>query len=805
MSDIAKKIVSQLTLDEKADLCMGLDSWHLVSVERLGVGQVMVADGPHGLRKEDGSYERDEMNDSVPSTCFPTACATASSWNRDLMYEMGQAMADECLQEQVSVILGPGANIKRSPLCGRNFEYISEDPYHAGEMSAALVQGVQSKNIGTSLKHFAMNNQERLRFSIDAVVDERAQREIYLAGFEKCVKKAKPWTLMCAYNKVDGEFMSENKRLLTDVLRDEWGFEGLVMSDWGAVNKRDEGIKAGLDLEMPAAGKRGSITIKNAIAAGTLKMEELDKVVERVVDLILKSQEHIKKDYKYDVVKHHELAKKAAQESVVLLKNDDILPLEKNESIAVIGEFAKVPRYQGAGSSLIHPTKLDTICDVLDEKEYSYEYAKGYDANTKDIDKALIDEAIETAKKHKYAIIFAGLTDIYETEGMDRDILDIPESHSMLIEEVSKVNKNVILVLSNGSPISMPWIEKTKAVLESYLSGQAGAGAVVDILFGDVCPSAKLAETFPIALHDTPCYSYFPGYPKTVEYRESIYVGYRYYDKAKKDVLFPFGFGLSYTQFEYSDLKIEKKGEFEYKVVFSIKNTGKKDGAEIAQIYVKNNESPIFKAEKELRAFEKVFLKSGEKKEISIELDKRAFAYYNVNINDWHVDSGIYSILVGSSSQDIRLQEELEISAKDDIEVPDYRELLPCYYSLTDSTLDIDEKDFEKLLGRELPERYMQKGEKFTTTSTFEDLKDTLLGKLFKTIARIALKRMLPKGVKPEEHKQYIMMYNTAMELPFKSLGLMAGNGTPPYAPEAMEALANRKLIKAIKYILKKK
>ena len=805
MSDRAKKIVSQLTLDEKADLCMGLDSWNLVSVERLGVGQVMVADGPHGLRKEEGSYERDEMNDSVPSTCFPTACATASSWDRDLLYEMGKAMGEECLQEQVSVILGPGANIKRSPLCGRNFEYISEDPYHAGEMAAALVQGVQSQGVGTSLKHFAMNNQERLRFSIDAVVDERAQREIYLTGFEKCVKKAKPWTLMCAYNKVDGEFMSENKKLLTEVLRDEWGFEGLVMSDWGAVNKRDMGIRAGLDLEMPAAGKRGAITIKKAVDAGTLPIENLDRVAERVVELILKSQDAIKKDFKYDAEKHHQLAKKIAQESIVLLKNEGVLPLSKKESIAVIGEFAEVPRYQGAGSSLIHPTKLDTICEVLDEKGYKYEYAKGYSADKRDVNYGLIDEAVETARKHKYAVIFAGLTDIYETEGMDRAVLDMPESHIRLIEEVSKVNENVIIVLSNGSPVSMPWISSAKAVLESYLSGQAGAGAVVDILYGDVCPSGKLAETFPIALQDTPCSSYFPGYQKTVEYRESVYVGYRYYDKAKKDVLFPFGFGLSYTQFEYSDLKVEKKGEFEYKAKFTVQNTGKMEGAEIAQIYVKNNQSKIFKAEKELKGYEKVFLKAGEKKEISIELDRRSFAYYNVNIKYWHVDGGIYGILVGSSSQDIRLEEKIKIDVEDDVEVPDYRDTLPCYYNLPAGVLEIDEKDFEKLLGRKLPERYMKKGEKFTTESTFEDLKHTLLGKIFEIIAKIALKGMLPKGVKADEHKQYIMMYNTAMELPFKSLGLMAGNGTPPYAPEAMEALANKRLFKAIKYITKKK
>ncbi|MBN2878827.1 MAG: glycoside hydrolase family 3 C-terminal domain-containing protein [Clostridia bacterium] len=804
MADRAKEIVSKLTLEEKAALCMGKDFWHLVSVERLGLGDIMVADGPHGLRKEQVESEKAGLNDSVPSTCFPTACTTASSWDIDLLEKMGEAIAEECLQEKVSVVLGPGANIKRSPLCGRNFEYFSEDPFQTGEMAAAFVKGVQSKNIGTSLKHYVMNNQEKLRMTIDAVVDERAQREIYLAGFEKCVKQANPWTLMCSYNKVDGEYLSENKRLLTDVLRGEWGYDGLVMTDWGAVNNRAEGIKSGLDLEMPASGPKNTRAIIKAVNDGELKIEDLDKAVENVVTLILKSQESINDGYKYDAEAHHQLAKEIVEQSAVLLKNDNTLPLQKNSDIALIGEFAKVPRYQGAGSSLINPSKMDNAFDVMKERGYFFEYAKGYSIKTDEIEEDLIQEAVNIAKEHEFVLLYAGLTAAYESEGFDRNTLDIPANQIALIEAVSKVNNKIIVVLANGAPVAMPWIESTVAVLEGYLHGQAGAGAIIDILFGDVCPSGKLAETFPIKLEDNSSYNYFPGYQTSVEYRESIYVGYRYYDTAKKDVLFPFGFGLSYTKFKYTNLRIKKKADFDYIVSFDIENIGEYDGAEIAQLYIKNNESVIFKAEKELKGFTKVFLKKGEKKSVEISLNKRSFAYYNINIKDWHAESGTYGVLIGSSSRDIRLDGEIKIDAKDDIETPDYRKELECYYNLKNETLEIDECDFEKLLRRKLPPRKRDKKAPYDANSTLTDIQKTLAGKVLNKVVSSQLKKMLTSETGDRDYTTYVMMVNIAKEMPLKSFGMMTGSGTPPYITEAIAALANRRLFRGISLLLKK-
>lgn len=804
MNTRAKEIVSNLTLEEKAALSMGKGFWNLVSVERLGLSEVMVSDGPHGLRKQAETGDHIGLNKSVPTTCFPTASASASSWDIDLLNEMGKAMGKECKHEKVSVILGPGANIKRSPLCGRNFEYISEDPYLTGQMASALVDGIQSQGIGTSLKHYAMNNQERLRMSVDAVVDERAQREIYLAGFEKCVKQSQPWTVMCSYNKVNGTYLSENKRLLTDILRDEWGYKGLVVTDWGAINKRDQGIKAGLDLEMPESNIKNTRVIIQAVKDKTLSIKELDATVTRVVELILKSNEAKEDNYKYDAKEHHKLAKKIAENSAVLLKNENILPLKQDSDFALIGEFTKKPRYQGAGSSLINPTKLDNACALLDAKGVKYEYAQGYSVLEGEANDKLIVQAAQVAKAHKYAIVFVGLTDEYESEGFDRENLNIPKSHAKLIEAVSEVNKNVIVVLLNGSPVLMQWIGKVGAVLECYLHGQAGAGAVLDILFGSVNPSGKLAETFPINLKDNPSYKYFPGYTRSVEYRESIYVGYRYYDKANKKVLFPFGYGLSYTDFEYSDIKVEKSSELVYKVSFTVKNIGEYDGAEIAQLYIKNNESPIFKAVKELKGFKKVNLKKGETTEITMYLDKRSFAYYNVNIKDWHVDSGEYGILVGASSADIRLEKQITILNDDNIEVPNYKKALSCYYKLDDGEFSIKEKDFEILLGRKLPPRQRGKDEPYDLESTLEDIKDTFVGKQFNKLIMKGLKNMLPEGTDANENSTYLMMLSIVGEMPLRSLAMLSDGRLPLYAPEAIVAMANKKMLRGIKLFMKK-
>ena len=804
MNERIEEILGQLILEEKASLCSGNDFWHLKSVERLGLNNIMVTDGPHGLRKQAGESDFVGLNKSVPATCFPTASATGSSWDIKLMKEMGEALGEECLQENVAVILGPGANIKRSPLCGRNFEYISEDPYHTGNMAAALINGIQSKGIGTSLKHYVMNNQEVRRMTIDAVVDKRAQREIYLAGFEIAVKKSQPWTVMCSYNRVDGIYLSDNKRLLNDILKEEWGHTGLVVTDWGATNDRVQGIRAGLELEMPSSGGRNDSKIVEAVKDGTLALEKLDKAVKRIIELILKSQNNQIKEYKYNIKAHHLLAQKIAQNSAVLLKNNKLLPFDKNKKFTVIGEFAKIPRYQGAGSSIINPHKVDNICEKLDEKNINYEYSKGYSIKSEKPNQILIDEAIKNARNSENVIIVAGLTDDYESEGYDRTHMNLPKSHNELISEIAKVNSNIVVVLQNGSPVEMPWINNVKGVLECYLSGQAGAGAAVDILFGDINPSGKIAETFPISLEDNSSYKYFPGNTLSVEYRESIYVGYRYYDTANKEVLFPFGHGLSYTTYQYSDLKVNKKGETDYEVEVTVKNTGKVTGSEIVQLYVKNNESVIFKPTKQLVAFDKVSLLPGEKKQLKFSISKRAFAYYNTNISNWHVDTGLYKVLVGASSRDIRLSKDIDIIVTDGVKTPDYRNQLPNYYNLKNEILSIDEEQFRILYGKNLPKRDRKKGDPFSSTSSLQDSREKYIGRLVHKIIIKQMKKMFKSDNEELETGNFAMMEAIVNEMPLRSLSMMGEGKLPKYFVEGMVFMLNGKFFRGIKMILKK-
>lgn len=800
----AKEILDMLTLEEKAGLCSGADFWHLKSVERLGLSEIMVTDGPHGLRKQAGGTDHVGLNKSVAATCFPTASATASSWDKELMFEMGEALAEECLQEDVAVILGPGANIKRSPLCGRNFEYVSEDPYHTGHMTAALINGIQSKGIGTSLKHFAMNNQEARRMTIDTVVDERAQREIYLTGFEIAVKEAQPWTVMCSYNKVDGIYLSDHQKLLNDILKEEWNHTGLVVTDWGACNDRVKGIQAGMELEMPSSGGRNDEKIVKAINNGILSEGTLDKAVIRIIELILRSQESRKESFKYDVQKHHLLAKKVAANSTVLLKNDHILPLSKEQKIAVIGEFAKTPRYQGAGSSIINPHKIDNVCDVLTEKGVDYSYAQGYSLKSGTPKQKLIDDAVKIAQNSEVVIIFAGLTDDYESEGYDRKHLELPLSHTELIKQVSKVTSNTVVVLQNGSPVVMPWLMDVRGVLECYLHGQAGAGAVIDILYGDVNPSGKLAETFPLTLEDNSSYHYFPGSTLTVEYRESIFVGYRYYDTADKKVLFPFGYGLSYTEFSYSDLTIKKISELAYEVCVTVENSGLVAGSEIVQLYIKNNESELFKANKELRAFDKVYLEPNEKKQITFTLNKRSFAYYNITISDWHVDSGFYEVQIGASSKDIRLKESLKIEKNDGITVPNYKEKAPDYYNLTNDVFEMDANQFELLYGKALPKRDKEKGDPYTSLSTMIEVREKFVGKLLFNMIKKQAMVMVERDNSEVEDGNLAMLEAIIGEMPLRSLSMMGGDKLPKYFVEGMVLMLNGKPLKGIGMIRKK-
>lgn len=762
------ELISKMTLHEKAKFCSGKSFWHLESLERLNIPEIMVADGPHGLRqqKDKADQEVGDLLGSKPAVCYPTAVTTAASWDTELIYEMGAALGEECLLDGVSVLLGPGTNIKRSPLCGRNFEYFSEDPYLAGEIATAFINGVQSKGIGTSLKHFAANNQEKLRMTVDSVVDERTLREIYFPAFETAVKNAQPWTVMNGYNRLNGVYCSENDWLINKVLREEWGFEGLVVSDWGANNNSATGIRTGQDLEMPSSSGIGENVIVKAVQEGELDEADLDRSVDRILKLIFRSEKSLG-DYDYNKEDFHRLARKIGTQSMVLMKNEDnILPLDKDKSYAIIGEMAKKPRYQGTGSSLINPTKIDNAFDELLDAGIRASFSYGYDSRSVTPNARLISQAANAAKNADIALVFIGLTDIYEAEGFDRSHMELPTSHNELVEAVVKANHNTVVILSGGSPVTMPWLPKVKGLLNSYLGGQTVGAAVADLLTGAVNPSGKIAETYPLALEDTSSYKNFPGHRLSVEYREGIYVGYRYFDTAKKDVLFPFGFGLSYTSFEYSDLKISKakiKDTDELNVSFKIKNTGKTDGAEIAQLYVSDAQSTIYRPEKELKGFKKVFLKAGESKAISLTLGKRSFAYYNINIADWHVESGDFKILVGASSRDIRLEGKVNVSSSQpDVVVPDYKETAPGYYN--GDFANISKADFEAVLGRSVPKKEYAPGEPLTILSNFGDAKKTKSGKFI--IEKI--EKAIDIFLKGDPNAP--MVKATLLEVPFRSM-----------------------------------
>lgn len=717
-------ILRRMTLEEKASLCSGLDYWNTQPVPSVGIPSVMMTDGPHGIRKrgENKTKEQKLSLKGVPAICFPTAATTACSWDPDLLYEMGEALGEECLAEKVSVLLGPGVNMKRSPLCGRNFEYFSEDPYLAGTEAAAFINGVQSKGVGTSIKHYAANSQETRRMTVNTVADERTLREIYLTAFEIAVKSAQPWTIMAAYNRLNGEYCAENKWLLTDVLRNEWGYNGIVVTDWGAENDRVSGLLAGQELEMPTSNGLGDAKIAEAVRSGIIAESVLDEAADRMIDLALRA-DSVRGDFTYDSDAHHELARKVAAQSMVLMQNtDNILPLSKKQRVAVIGEMAKVPRYQGSGSSLLNPIKLDSAFDQMLERGISVSYAAGYDIRSDKPEASLIAQAAETAKQAETVLLFVGLTDPYETEGSDRTHMRMPEAHTALLDAVCEANENVVVVLAGGSVIEMPWRNKVKGIFNSCLGGQAGGSAVVDILFGDVNPSGKLAETYPEFLESNPSAPYFPGTSVSVEYREGLYIGYRYYDTAKKEVAFPFGHGLSYTTFAYSDLKLSKTemdDTDEVVVSFKVKNTGDRDGAEIAQLYVRDRESTIYRPEKELKGYKKVFLKAGEETAVEITLSKRAFAYYNVNLKDWHIESGVFDLLVGASSRDIRLEAAVTVNSTVEAEIPDYRETAPCYYTADIHT--VSDEQFKAVYGRALPPAERDPEEPLGICNTLED------------------------------------------------------------------------------------
>lgn len=658
-----KELVAQMTLEEKASMCSGADFWHTDAVERLGIPASMVSDGPHGLRKQGVEEDHLGIHESIPAVCFPAGCGTAASFNRELLHQMGETLGNECQAEGVSVILGPAVNIKRSPLCGRNFEYYSEDPLVATEISGALIGGIQSKNVGTSIKHFLANNQEHRRMSSSSVVDERTLREIYMAAFEGAICKQKPWTVMCSYNRINDVYAPESKFFLTDVLRNEWGFDGYVMSDWGAVNDRVPDLAAGLDLEMPSSGDSNTKDIVAAVKNGELAEELVDQACERILSIVYRFEENRDKEAVFDRAADHKKAAKVAEETMVLLKNNGVLPLMEGQRIALIGEFAKKPRFQGGGSSHINCSEVTSAWDVLKDMP-GITYAQGYVTDEDVIQPDLATEALEVAEYANVAVIFAGLPDSFESEGYDRTHMRLPECQNALIDAICAVQPNVVVVLHNGSPVEMPWADKVQGIIESYLGGQAVGEAQAKILFGEVNPSAKLAETFPKKLEDNPSYLYFRGEGDRTEYREGVFVGYRYYEKKKMDVLFPFGHGLSYTTFAYSNLCLDKKqmkDTEELTVSVDITNTGTMAGKEVVQIYVKAPETDVIRPVKELREFAKVSLEPGEAKTVTFTLGKRAFAYWDVLSHSWWVDSGDYTICAAASSADVRVEEVVTV------------------------------------------------------------------------------------------------------------------------------------------------
>lgn len=655
-----KEKIKDMTVEEKAGLTSGQDIWHTKTVDRLGVPAIWLTDGPHGLRKQETEGDHLGIGESKPSVSFPSESTTACSFDKELLYRIGVELGKESNAESVHVLLGPGVNIKRSPLCGRNFEYFSEDPYLAGELGAAYVMGVQSEGVGACVKHFLLNNQETRRMTSSSEVDERTMREIYMPAFETVIKKSKPWAVMASYNKINGIYATENRTYLVDVLRSEWGFDGCVISDWGATHNRAKAVAAGCDLTMPGEPNTDD-RVSNPVKAGVLPEVLLDAAAGNVLGLVEKSLNQ-KKGGKLDFERGHALALEAAENSAVLLKNEGALPLSCKQKIAFIGAFAEKPRYQGGGSSHVNTQQVVSALQAV-KGVAEVGYVKGYETIAPDA--ALIEEAAKLAKQSDVAVIFAGLPEDFETEGNDRQHIDLPQSHNALISAVAKAQKNTVVVLSNGSAVAMPWADEVNAILETYLGGEASGEAAVNLLFGKTNPSGRLAESFPYRLEDNPSYLHYFGTGNKVEYREGVYVGYRYYESCKREVRYPFGYGLSYTQFEYSDLKLstnEITDGGKISATVTVRNTGKVAGKEVVQLYLGVQSGNVLRPVRELKGFEKIYLKAGEKKAVSFELDARAFAYWNEEAHGFHLDEGIMEVQICRNAHEVILSAPVKVT-----------------------------------------------------------------------------------------------------------------------------------------------
>lgn len=722
-------IVQQLTLEEKCKFCCGKDFWHLHGVEHLNIPSIMLCDGPHGLRKEDSQLNLIFTNRVIKSTCFPTASALACSFDEELMKRMGKALGEECRKEDVAVILSPGINIKRTPLCGRNFEYFSEDPYLSGKLGAALIKGIQSKGVGACVKHFAANNQEKYRMTINSIIDERALREIYLKPFEIVIKESNPWTIMTSYNRLNGDYCSQNKKLIIDILQKEWKCKGTVISDWGAVNDCVESHKNGLDIEMPGYNDDYYKILENAVKNKELSEEILDKSVVRIIELILKYKEGKKIPYKCNMQEHINLSQEIAEDCAVLLKNEhNILPGNKNQNIGVIGQLAKEPVYQGVGSSTVNSITTDNAYDIFIKKNCKISFAKGYSLEVDEINEELLNEAIEIAKNKDIVYLFIGLPRYYEAEGYDRKNIKLPESHNRLVKEISKINENLVVILQCGSPVEMLWSDLPKAILLTYLNGCRGGNATVNLLLGEKNPCGKLAETFPINHNDCLSNRYYPGDKNNIEYRESIFVGYRYFDSAEKEVKYPFGYGLSYTKFKYSDMKIAYGSNDTIKVDISVTNIGDRSGKEVVQLYVSHLNSNLFRAKQELKKFKKISLNPGERKEVTFILDKDCFTYYNTETHNWQIEEGKYSINIGSSSRNIQFSTIINKKG-DNIPIQNYKEKSPSYYKIYKKNVNIPDEEYIYIYGEKLP-LILNQVYSFTKNSTINDIKKIYGGNL---------------------------------------------------------------------------
>ncbi len=787
-----KSIISKMTLEEKALMMSGKNTWQTVDFEKYGIPSMTMSDGPHGLRRQAGAGDHLGLNASLPATCFPTAATVANSWDEELGEEIGAALAEEAATMDVNVILGPGLNIKRSPLCGRNFEYFSEDPYHAGKMAAAYVRGMQSQGGSACPKHFAANSQELRRMANDSVVDERTFREIYTTGFEIAVKEGKAKAIMSAYNEINGVYANENSHLLQEILVDEWGFNGCVISDWGGSNDHALGVQNGSHLEMPGTGKSGMRDIVKAVQAGTLKEEVLDQRLDELLSLIFATHGTTEKakGTTFDIEAHHKLARKAAEESIVLLKNqDNILPLKPGTKVAVIGDFARKPRYQGAGSSLVNPAKEpDAILDRIGEYDIvMVSYEQGYVRN-RPPKMDLLRKAKEAAKGADVVLFFGGLDEISESEGLDRTHMMMPEAQGMLIDELSTVNENLVVVLSAGSAIEMPWHQYVKGIVHGYLGGQAGASAMLNVLTGKVNPSGRLNETYPIHYEDTPCYHYYPGKERSSEFREALYVGYRYYTTIDKKVRYPFGYGLSYTKFRYYNLKVNEQG-----VTFGIENTGDVAGAEVAQLYIGKKSDTVFRPVRELKGFKRVVLAPGEETEVTIPFDDKTFRFFDTRTNKWEIESGEYQIMIGTDAETMQLQAPMQVNGTV-AEGPYRRDKMPEYFS--GKVKVVGDEAFEQLYGRPIPDGSWS-GEIGMNDAVCQLYYGKgIIGKIFYGVLRLMLKISEWQG-KP--NLNVLFNYN----MPIRGYAKMTGGFVTMEMARALTEMANGHRIKGTAHLIR--